>query len=217
MHGMSNRRGATLPALALAAVLLAGCGNGSSSNGDNGDGTAAPDTTTSSAAPAPDGDANGDTDGDGAPQPPFPANTEPDLQQASADAFGNITDIRLGRHEGFDRVVFDYEGAGTPGWDVRYVDQAASQGSGNAIDVAGDGTLQVTVTGVGYPPDTGVEEYSGPRRISIGETEIVTEVVFDATFEGTTVSFVGTETETPFRVYLLEGPTRIVLEVADAS
>jgi hypothetical protein len=43
---------------------------------------------------------------------------------------------------------------------------------------------------------------------------VVNEVVFDSTFEGTTVAFVGTTHRRPFRVYLLEAPTRVVLEVA---
>jgi len=39
--------------------------------------------------------------------------------------------------------------------------------------------------------------------------------VFDGTFEGTTAAFIGTAARTPFRVYALSNPTRIVVEVAD--
>ena len=46
---------------------------------------------------------------------------------------------------------------------------------------------------------------------------MVTEVVPDATFEGMTVVFVGTAARTPFRVYALENPARVVVEVADAG
>jgi hypothetical protein len=157
------------------------------------------------------------TDDSGADHQPFPADTRPDTQAAPPGAFGNITDVRLGHHDGFDRVVLEFGGRGTPGWDVRYVDQPASQGSGAAIDLPGGATLQATVTGVGNPPDTGVTEYSGPRRITVHETESVTEVQFDGTFEGHTVVFVGTAAKTPFRVYLLQNPARIVLDVARAS
>ncbi|WP_441300214.1 AMIN-like domain-containing (lipo)protein [Blastococcus sp. PRF04-17] len=123
-----------------------------------------------------------------------------------------VSDIRVGRHDGFDRVVFEVDGTGTPGWDVRYVDQAFSQGSGDAVDVAGDAVLQVTLTGAAYPFETGVEEFTGgPVR---GGTDVVTEVAWDATFEGTSVAFVGTAATVPFRVYQLTGPTRVVVEVA---
>jgi hypothetical protein len=208
---MSPRRRVVVPAVALAALLLAGCADRSGSSGDDDAGGTAPDSTSTSSG--------GDTDtaADGTAQPPFPANTEPDTEEPSGDAFGNVTDLRIGRHDGFDRVVLEFDGAGTPGWDVRYVAEAASQGSGELVEIPGDGTLQVTVRGVGYPFDTGIEEYAGPRRISVEDTANVTEVVFDSTFEGTTVVFVGTESETPFRVYLLEGPPRIVIEVADPA
>ena len=45
--------------------------------------------------------------------------------------------------------------------------------------------------------------------------QTVTEVAWDATYEGTSVAFVGTTGEAPFRVYALEGPTRVVVEVGD--
>ena len=149
--------------------------------------------------------------------PSFPGDAEPDTAEASADARVTVSDIRVGGHDGFDRVVLEVGGEGTPGWDVRYVDQPSSQGKGDPVEVAGDAVLQLTLTGAGYPYDTGVEEYSAAAPLSAPDTEAVTEIVFDATYEGTTVTFVGTTTRAPFRVYLLEAPTRVVLEVAHAG
>jgi hypothetical protein len=126
-----------------------------------------------------------------------------------------VRDIRIGGHDGFDRVVLEVGGTGTPGWDVRYVDAASSQGSGDTIDVAGDAVLQVTLTGAGYPYATGVEEYAGSAAGA--GTSAVTEVIFDGTYEGTSVAYVGTGATTPFRVYALENPTRVVVEVAHAG
>ena len=62
----------------------------------------------------------------------------------------------------------------------------------------------------------GVEEFSGPPLTGAG-TSAVTGVVFDATYEGTSVAFVGTGARSPFRVYALENPTRIVVEVRHAG
>jgi hypothetical protein len=42
-------------------------------------------------------------------------------------------------------------------------------------------------------------------------------VVYDATFEGTSVAWIGTTDRTPFRVYSLTGPSRVVVEVASAG
>ena len=100
---------------------------------------------------------------------------------------------------------------------MRWVDGASSQGRGEPVEVAGDAVLQVAVTGAGYPHDTGVEEFTAPGPVPGQGTANVTEVAFDATFEGRTVAFVGARAESPFRVYLLQDPTRVVVEVADAG
>jgi len=127
-----------------------------------------------------------------------------------------VSDIRTGRQDGFDRVVFEVGGTGTPGWDVRYVDQPSSQGSGDPVDVAGDAALQVTITGAQIPDETGVAEYDGPNPLPGAGTQTVTEVAYDHVFEGTAVAFVGTTAQQPFRVYALSNPTRVVVEVRDA-
>jgi hypothetical protein len=204
---------ALLTAVLAASALVTGC---------TGDDEPTPPASTAAASTPAGGEETGtpatdsatDEDG-GTDAPPFPANASADTQEQSADARVTVRDIRIGRHDGFDRVVFEVGGTGTPGWDVRYVDEASSQGSGEPVDVAGEAVLQVTVTGAGYPDDTGVTEYAGPDPLSVADTEVVTEVAFDATFEGTTVAFVGTTARWPFRVYLLENPARVVVEVAD--
>ena len=223
-------RPAALPALLAVALLVAGCGGGtegasaaSSSSptaGAPSSSTAAPDgapSESSDGAGEDDDEGTGDDTGGDDAGAPFPADADPDTAEASAGSLVGVTDIRLGRHDGFDRVVFEVGGEGTPGWDVRYVDAPSSQGSGADVAVEGEAVLQVTLTGTGYPMDTGVEEWSGPDPLRAGDTEAVTEVVFDGTFEGSTVAFVGTAARAPFRVYLLEEPARVVLEVADAG
>ncbi|MGY1823839.1 AMIN-like domain-containing (lipo)protein [Geodermatophilus sp. SYSU D00079] len=216
---MTRRRAALIcPSALVAVTLLVGCGGGDPDPAASAStATAAASSTTSSsggAAPSA-GEDPGEESGAGAGRSAFPADTQPDTADASADSRVTVTEIRTGRQDGFDRVVLEVGGTGTPGWDVRYVDQASSQGSGETVPVAGDAVLQVTLTGVGYPYDTGVEEWAGPDPLPGNGTQTVTEVVWDATFEGTSVAFIGTRAEVPFRVYALEDPTRIVVEVAD--
>ncbi len=217
-----------LPAVLAAAVLLTGCaesggvtetssaGAAASSSAAGAD-AAETDAAGTDAVQGPESGTPTEDDTGGTAAPSFPADTRPDTAEASADASVTVSEIRTGRHDGFDRVVLEVGGTGTPGWDVRYVDAATSQGSGEPVEVAGGAVLQVTVTGAGYPYDTGVEEYAGVDPLPGQGTATVTEVAFDATFEGTTVAFVGTRSQAPFRVYALQDPTRIVLEVADPS
>jgi hypothetical protein len=196
-----------LSAAVLAAVLLAGCA-GQDPGTDTAAGTSS-SAQTSGPTAAPEDDAGPDA-------PAFPANTEPDTADASADAQVTVSDIRTGRQDGFDRAVFEVGGVGTPGWDVRYVDQASSQGKGDPIDVAGRAVLQVTITGAQIPDTTGVAEYDGPNPLPGSGTATITEVVYDHVFEGTAVAFIGTGAQTPFRVYALSNPTRVVVDIQDA-
>jgi hypothetical protein len=210
-----SRTTAVVLSLFLAgSVLLAGCGEQPTSEAAASSSASvdepSKDTATESTAAA-DTAEDGTTDA-----PDFPADAEADTAEASPDAAVTVSDIRIGGHDGYDRVVFEVGGTGTPGWDVRYVDEATSQGSGDAVEVAGDAVLQVTLTGAGYPYETGVDEFSGGALTGSG-TSSVTEVVYDATFEGTAVAFVGTGERSPFRVYALENPTRVVLEVAHSG
>ena len=211
------RRAAVCPSLLLAAALLAACGNGdtaTSPSASTGEATAtATATATAEATESPAPSTGAEVDGTDAP--PFEGDTQPATREASADAQVTVSEIRTGRQDGYDRVVFEMGGTGTPGWDVRYVAEAYSQGMGDPVEVAGESALQVTITGAGYPYDTGVEEWAGPDPLPGNGTQTVTEIAWDATFEGTSVAFVGTTGEAPFRVYALEDPTRVVVEVAD--
>ncbi len=194
MRNRPRTTAALLLSLLTVPVVLTGCGGGE------------PDEQSSSSATATESTSAEEPTAAGATDAPsFPGNADPDTAEASSDALATVSDIRLGRHDAFDRVVFEVGGSGTPGWDVRYVDQAVSQGSGDAVEVAGDAVLQVTLTGMGYPYDTGVEEYAG-GPLTADETQVVTEV-----------AFVGTAGRTPFRVYALESPARVVVEVADVG
>ena len=210
-----HRAVAWISAVLLAAAVLSGCGNGTGDTGAGSStgpsGTAAP-TTTPTGAP---GSTSAPHEDDVEHAPPFPANTDPDTGQASAGASLTVTDVRTGHQDGFDRVVFELGGTGTPGWNVRYVDRAVSQGKGDTLPVAGNAILQVTISGVGYPTETGIPEYDGSSPLPGHDTDVVTEVVWDSTFEGTSVAFIGTTAQAPFRVYALAQPTRVVVDVVD--
>lgn len=121
---------------------------------------------------------------------------------------------RVGRHKGFDRVVIELAGRvpGRPGWRVEYVRTPTSDGSGFPVAVRGRYFLLVAVTGVGYPPDTGVPS-PAVRRLRPTGTPIVREVVLDNVFEGSYTSFVGVSAKRNFRVLRLSNPPRIVVDI----
>lgn len=232
-----HRALASLTGVVVFGVVLAGCGD----SGADPDATAQPtdtvtvtdrdtvtldqtvtDTVTGTATDTDrttvtvtrDDDVSGDRgDDDGAP---FPANTRPDTSEASGRPV-LFTDLRIGRHDGFDRVVWEFAGGGTPGWRVQYTDDPSEQGSGRPVDLPGSATLEVVITGNGLPGDvpvpTGVEYYDGAAVRAARSTELVTQVRAGGVFEGILQSFVGVSDGVPFRVYSLSNPTRVVLEV----
>jgi hypothetical protein len=151
---------------------------------------------------------------DGTHAPPFLANTAADSAAPSADARLILSDIRIGHHGRFDRVVFEVAGRGSPGWDVRYVAAADVPGNGGPVEIGGTAVLQVTLTGTGDPVLPGAERYAGTDPLSVADSEVVTAVDLYASDEERTVAFVGTTERRPFRVYLMENPVRVVLEVA---
>ena len=215
---------------ACAALLLAGC--------TGAQGTGGPELSNTSPVPvSPDSDADpttspssggSDEDGDDAPEPSasatetesgpaFPADTKPDTAEPSGEGetFLSVTDVRVAAHDGYDRVVFDLDGTGSgkPGWRVEYVDRASDDGSGDAVEVDGDAILRVSLSGTATPMDSGVDEFSGDRIEPAG-TESVEEIVYRYWFEGYTTAFIGVDdAERPFRVFLLEDPMRVVVDV----
>lgn len=144
---------------------------------------------------------------------PFPASTAADTSEPSSGAALTVTDVRIGVHDGYDRVVLDLGGTGTPGWRAEYVDAAIQDGSGTELALAGDAVLEIDVSGTAYPMDSGQTEYPGPDRIETNGTASVAEVRYGHVFEGVTQVFVGVDAEHPFRVFSLTDPTRVVIDV----
>jgi hypothetical protein len=124
-----------------------------------------------------------------------------------------VTDVRIATHDGFDRIVFETDGDGVPGWFVEYA-EATAQGSGEQVEVDGDVTLRVAVRMVTLPPDLpeGLEVWDGDR-LDGPPGGIVLELVEDTIFEGHHTFFVGLDDERPFVVDLLDDPHRVVIDV----
>jgi hypothetical protein len=213
----------------LAALVLAGCTPSGDEHANNGvPGDLGGPIASGPADPSPSGTGETDDPGDDTPDPvdpatetaagpPFVADTSPDTAEPTGEGetFLSVTDIRVAENPGYDRVVFDLDGTGSgkPGWRVEYVDQATDDGSGHAVQVDGDAILRVSLSGTAIPIDSGVEEFSR-NRTEPDDTESVDEIVYRYWFEGYTTAFLGIDDgERPFRVFLLENPTRVVVDV----
>lgn len=125
-----------------------------------------------------------------------------------------LTGVRVGRNDGYDRVVLDLAGDGVPGWQVEYVDSPVrEQGSSAVVPLEGDGQLRITARGMGYPADTGVPYYPGPERVPTRGAEVVEDVAVGTLFEGRQNVYVGVSSPNRFRVFPLDDPTRLVVDI----
>ncbi|WP_300014340.1 hypothetical protein [Pseudonocardia sp.] len=165
-----------------------------SGNGQNGDGQ------------------NGD--GDGRLRPIGEAGTD-DVAADGTAAPVTLTDVRLGAHDGFDRIVLETAGGGRAGWEIGYTDRPRAQGSGAPIEVPGAATLGITLTNVALPgdapPDTA--PWDGPQRQRIEGAQVLTELVEDTLYEGRYAFYAGLTGTRPFAVGRLDDPQRIVVDV----
>jgi hypothetical protein len=106
---------------------------------------------------------------------------------------GAITEIRVGRHPGYDRVVFGVRGA-LPGWDVRYVG-----GTGGAV-------LRVALTGV--------TASASSRVAQTPQLPALRTVTYAGRTSTRTTFTLGLSDRLDFRVFALSNPTRVVVDLA---
>jgi hypothetical protein len=156
-----------------------------------------------------------DTDRDDRAVEPLDAapSTDRTTQEGSFGDRLEVTEVRVGTHDGFDRVTFELDGDGTVGWSVGPEDEPTSQGSGEPIEVAGSTSLWVALEPLTYPtdPDAGL---AAPDRVTAPDDALVlTEVVQDTLFEGIHTFAIGLEEAVPFAVERLEDPQRVVIDL----
>ena len=224
---MNAYRRPLVPALITAAALLLTACNGAGGADDPATTTTNPPlTVTSTAAPAQDAtttevttdvaDATETTETLAATSEPAdrplgtPAPTSQERQPEWVEPAPLLTGIRVGEHETFTRVVYDFIGEGEPGWYTGYLDQPYQQGSGHDVDVAGEAFLKIDLTGTTYPFE---HDHEGLATGPYPGTGVVTEVVNTGTFEGHTLTYIGLEAELPYSVTVLHDPLRVVVEI----
>jgi hypothetical protein len=139
-------------------------------------------------------------------------------KSATWGAPGTITNVRAGQQECYDRLVVDVAG-NVDGYDVRYVDQIGSIGSGEPIPVRGGAKLQVVVFAPAH--DENYEPTFTPANVNelVDVSRYLTfrQIVFAGSFEGVSDFGVGVRARLPFRVFILDGPgssSRVVMDVA---
>jgi hypothetical protein len=179
--------------LASGALLLAGCGS--------------EDDESPAAKPAPTETVDGI-------DPMDDASTAPVTVSASNTETALLTDVRASRHEGYDRIVFQFRNA-LPGYDVRYIERPVLQdGSGAEVAVNGAYVVQVRMENAldaDLTQESAPPTFTGPQRFTPGTPEVV-ELVRTGGFEAVLTWVVGLNDLVDFRVLALQGPPRLVVD-----
>jgi hypothetical protein len=143
------------------------------------------------------------------------ASTKPVTVQPTNRDTALLTAVRAARHEGYDRIVFEFANA-VPGYDVRYVPAPIHQdGSGEVVAVKGAHLLRVRM-GNALDADltkpSAPQTYTGPRRFDPGMPEVA-ELVRVGGFEAALTWVAGLRDRVDFRVTTLQSPPRLVVDV----
>lgn len=180
---------------AAAGLVLAACGSGQ-------DPTIEPGTATT-AAPASTTVPVATTAFEGGLTPVSTPRTETAL----------LDQVTLGRHDGFDRVVFRFTNL-VPGYRIGPANPPfIEDGSGKTVTVKGAAFLEVVMTAAGY--DTtgdGKQTYTGPNRVT-GDASVVAEVAKIGDFEATLSWVIGLGSVQAFRVTTVSNPPRLVIDI----
>jgi hypothetical protein len=199
----------TAKVLGLVATLaVAGCGTDTEPAQTGAGGTSTTEATTST---------TGATSTTGGIDPLVGADADPESGPVGGTEYGQLVDVKIGRHEGFDRVVFTFRGNGVPGFRVEYVNPPITEdASGEVVEVDGGAFLFVrTEPASAYDMEAGKASYTGSDHLEGSEvgTSEVQEVVKTGDFEAVLSWVVGLADRVDFRVDTLTNPGRIVIDV----
>jgi len=146
------------------------------------------------------------------------ADTTPVSAAATANDTALLERLAVGRHEGFDRIVFQFRGDGLPGYRAEYATPPfAEDGSGNPISVDGNAFVVVRMepaSGFDLSTGEGVMVYKGPKRLQGSATgaSLVKEVVRTGDFEAVLTWTIGLDAKVPFLVTTTSSPARLIVD-----
>lgn len=124
--------------------------------------------------------------------------------------------IRVGTHDGFDRVVFQFQGR-RPSYSVSYTGVATKGGSGQPIPLLGSMALQINMGASTVEFVPGFPKTFTPVGPQTPRFPTLRHVRYGSEFEAQAVFGAGVRGVTGFRVLELVDPTRLAIDVAHGS
>jgi hypothetical protein len=160
-------------------------------------------------------------------EPPRPTVSGPSPSSRAADPspcppvtgtenFGQLTDIRVGKYDTYDRVTFEFMPGNTsgsaPNYDLRNVTSFTKDPSDKPMQVAGVSFLQLVFQGASGVDPNGVVTYHGPSELKPGYP-VLAEIELRGDFERVLSFIIGlTQHRCPV-VRTMSGPLRLVIDL----
>ncbi|MDO9443715.1 MAG: hypothetical protein Q7K37_00205 [Dehalococcoidia bacterium] len=130
--------------------------------------------------------------------------------------FAEQSDVRAASHAGYDRFVVEFEEDVIPTYAVEYVtDTQFTCGQGAPVTVAGNATLRLHLTNARIHNEAG--QMTIPTRTLAPGLPAIKEAREICGFEGHVTWLLGLQAERPFRMFILQNPARIVIDIPTAS
>jgi hypothetical protein len=217
-----------LPLLLVVSALLAGCGSGAREAGPV---PTATHPVEPAESPSTEGESNsgkttsGKTtseepaSGEVASGPAAPVVCEP---QTGGDdgVFMNLTDVRVGAHDGFDRIVFEFAApkpnpagnGGIPFYEIRQAKPPFTKDPSDLpLDVVGNAFVQIVMQGATGHDFDGNPTYAGLQTLTPGFGTLA-QAVQAGDFEATLSWVLGLSRPTCWQVQELHEPERLVID-----
>jgi hypothetical protein len=127
-----------------------------------------------------------------------------------------LKEVRTGKHENFDRVVFEFAGAGVPGYHIEYIDKPAKAcGSGEPVQVGGANHLVIQMMPAHAHTEAG--EVTIQDRERVPGLPVIKEMKLICDFEADVQWVLGVAARNPYRVLELSKPARLVIDIRHSS
>jgi len=126
-----------------------------------------------------------------------------------------LVDVRTGIHEGFDRVVFEFDER-VLGYHIEYIDKPVRKcGSGKVAPLAGDGWLEVRMYPAKAHTEQGQPTVSNRERVP--KLPVLSELELTCDFEAVVTWVFGVESPNRYQVRELSNPPRLVVDLKHAK
>lgn len=138
-------------------------------------------------------------------------------KESATSSSQSLTNVRTGRHDCYDRIVFDLKGTQATGYHVSYVSNVVADGSGQVVPVSGGAKLQISVNAPAYNPNTGAPTYPAQfgqklPGVNLAGYQTFRDAKYAGSFEGRTTVGLGVRAKLPFRVFTTAN--HVVIDVA---